>query len=197
METAAEFEVPTWSQIYAMLVSQAEKIRCSGFKSDVIVGLTRGGWVPARVLSDSLEIHALATVGVEFYLGVSETISKPVLTQGVSLDVRGKKVLLVDDVTDTGGSLRLAVEHLEQRGVGEVQVATVYRKPLSVITPEFYEKETQCWVVFPWEVKETLRNILGKHGGSVKVVAEKLVKAGLPIQLVEEFLKEAGEAAKC
>jgi hypoxanthine phosphoribosyltransferase len=197
VETAAEFEVPTWSQIYAMLVSQAEKIRCSGFKSDVIVGLTRGGWVPARVLSDSLEIHALATVGVEFYLGVSETISKPVLTQGVSLDVRGKKVLLVDDVTDTGGSLRLAVEHLEQRGVGEVQVATVYRKPLSVITPEFYEKETQCWVVFPWEVKETLKNILRKHGGSVKVVAEKLVKAGLPIQLVEEFLKEAGEAAKC
>jgi hypoxanthine phosphoribosyltransferase len=197
VETAAEFEVPTWSQIYAMLVSQAEKIRCSGFKSDVIVGLTRGGWVPARVLSDSLEIHALATVGVEFYLGVSETISKPVLTQGVSLDVRGKKVLLVDDVTDTGGSLRLAIEHLEQRGVGEVQVATVYRKPLSVITPEFYEKETQCWVVFPWEVKETLKNILRKHGGSVKVVAEKLVKAGLPIQLVEEFLKEAGEAAKC
>jgi hypoxanthine phosphoribosyltransferase len=197
VETAAEFEVPTWSQIYAMLVSQAEKIRCSGFKSDVIVGVTRGGWVPARVLSDSLEIHALATVGVEFYLGVSETISKPVLTQGVSLDVRGKKVLLVDDVTDTGGSLRLAIEHLEQRGVGEVQVATVYRKPLSVITPEFYEKETQCWVVFPWEVKETLKNILRKHGGSVKVVAEKLVKAGLPIQLVEEFLKEAGEAAKC
>ena len=197
METAAEFEVPTWSQIYAMLVSQAEKIRCSGFKSDVIVGLTRGGWVPARVLSDSLEIHALATVGVEFYLGVSETISKPVLTQGVSLDVRGKKVLLVDDVTDTGGSLRLAVEHLEQRGVGEVQVATVYRKPLSLIMPEFYEKETRGWVVFPWDAKETLRNILGKHGGAVKVNAEKLLKAGLPKQLVEEFLKEADEATKC
>jgi hypoxanthine phosphoribosyltransferase len=197
VETEAEFEVPTWSQIYAMLVSQAEKIRCSGFKPAVIVGVTRGGWVPARILSDILGIQVLATVGVKFYLGVSETRSEPLLTQGVSVDVTGKKALLVDDVADTGGSLRLAREHLQQQGVGEVQVATVYRKPLGVITPEFYEKETRRWVVFPWDTKETLRNILGKHGGAVKVDAEKLVKAGLPKQLVEEFLKEAGEAAKC
>ena len=197
MEAEAEFEAPTWKQIYAMLVSQAEEIRCSGFKPDVIVAVTRGGWIPARVLSDILGIHALATIGVEFYLGVSETRSTPVLTQGVSVEVTEKKVLLVDDVTDTGGSLRLARKHLQQHGVGEVQVATVYRKPLSLIMPEFYEKETRGWVVFPWDAKETLRNILGKHGGAVKVNAEKLLKAGLPKQLVEEFLKEADEATKC
>ena len=75
METEAEFEVPTWSQIYAMLFSQAEKIRGSGFKPDVIVGLTRGGWIPARVLSDLLEIPDLAVVRVEFYLGVAENRS--------------------------------------------------------------------------------------------------------------------------
>jgi hypoxanthine phosphoribosyltransferase len=197
VETEAEFEVPTWSQIYAMLRDQAEKIRCSGFKPDVIVGVTRGGWVPARVLADLLGIHVLATVGVEFYLGVSETRSEPVLTQGVSADVTGKKALLVDDVADTGKSLWLAREHLQQQGAGEVQVATVYRKPLSVIAPDFYEKETRRWVVFPWDTKETLRKIWGKRGGAVNVDAGKLVKAGLPKQLVEEFLKEAGEAGKC
>ena len=198
METEAEFEVPTWNQIYAMLLSQAEKIRCSGFKPDIIVGVTRGGWVPARVLSDLLGIHALATVRVEFYLGVAETRNKPVLTHGVSAEVTRKKALLVDDVADTGKSLRLAIEHLQKQGTTEVRIATVYRKPLSVITPDYYEKETRCWVVFPWDAKETIRKILEKRGeNAVDVDAAKLVKAGLPKQLVEEFLKEAGEAENC
>ena len=199
METEAEFEVPTWNQIYSMLLSQAEKIRRSGFKPDVIVGITRGGWIPARVLSDLLGIPELATVGVEFYLGVAETRNEPVLTHGVSAVVEGKKALLVDDVTDTGKSLQLAREHLRQQGVTEVQIATVYYKPLSVITPDYYEKETRLWVVFPWDAKETVRKIMEKRREqrAVNVDVAKLVKAGLPKQLVEEVLKEAGEAGKC
>ena len=194
MEAETEFEVPTWNQIYAMLVRQAEKIRCSDFKPDVIVGVTRGGWVPARVLSDLLGACELATVGVEFYVGVAETRSEPVLKQSVSADVTGKKVLLVDDVADSGKSLLLAKEHLQNKGVAEVRVATVYCKPLSALTPDFYEKETRLWVVFPWDAKENIKKIL-KRGGAVNVA--ELVKAGLPKQLVEELLKEAGEAGKC
>jgi hypoxanthine phosphoribosyltransferase len=137
-------------------------------------------------------------VRVEFYLGVAETRNEPVLTHGVSAEVTGKKALLVDDVADTGKSLRLAIEHLQQQGATEVRIATVYRKPLSVITPDYYEKETRRWVVFPWDAKEAIRKILEKRGeNAVKMDAAKLVKAGLPKQLVEEFLKEAGEAGKC
>jgi hypoxanthine phosphoribosyltransferase len=194
VEIEAEFEVPPWNQIYAMLVRQAGKIRCSGFKPDVIIGVTRGGLVPARVLSDLLGACELATVGVEFYVGVAETRSEPVLKQSVSADVTGKKALLVDDVADSGKSLLLAKEHLQHQGVAEVRVATVYRKPLSVVTPDFYEKETRLWVVFPWDVKENIKKIL-KRGGGVNVA--ELVKAGLPKQLVEELLKEAGAAGKC
>ena len=91
MEAEAEFEAPTWYQIYSLLLSQAEKIRQSGFKPDIIVGVTRGGWVPARVLADLLEIPLLATVGIEFYVGVAETRSEPVLSQRVSADVQAKK----------------------------------------------------------------------------------------------------------
>ena len=195
MEIKAEFEVPTWDQIYAMLVRQAGKIRCSGFKPDVIVGVTRGGLVPARILSDLLGTCELATVEVEFYVGVAETRSEPVLKQSVSEDVTEKKALLVDDVADSGKSLLLAKEHLKYQGVEEVRVATVYRKPLSALTPDFYEKETSRWVVFPWDAKENIKKILAKRGGAVTVA--ELVKAGLPKQLVEELLKEAGEAGKC
>ena len=91
MEVEAEFEAPTLNQICALLRSQAEQIRGSGFKPDVIIGGIRGGWIPARVLTDLLEIPLLATVGIEFYVGVAETRSEPVLSQRVSADVQAKK----------------------------------------------------------------------------------------------------------
>lgn len=199
METEAEFEAPTWNQIYALLLSQAKKIRESGFKPNVIVGVTRGGWVPARVLADLLEITELVSLGVEFYVGVAETLSEPVLTQRVSADVQDKKALLVDDVTDTGKSLQLAKEHLRQRGVREVRIATLYRKPFSVTKPDYCEKKTRCWVVFPWDFKETIRNILRKRQDKcvINVEVEKLVTAGLPKKRIEEFLKEELEAGNC
>ena len=178
-----------------MLLRQAEKIHRSDFKPDIIVGVTRGGWIPARVLSDLLEISNLATVGVEFYLGVGETRNKPVLTQSVSASVTGKKALLVDDVTDSGKSLQLAKDHVLQ-GAKEVRIATVYAKPFSVTKPDYYEKRTRRWVVFPWDAKETVRKIV-EDKSATTVETGKLVKAGLPKQLVEGFLKEMLEDRKC
>ncbi len=180
-----------------MLLSQAGKICCSDFKPKVIVGVSRGGWVPARILCDLLGIHALATIGVEFYLGARETRAAPVLTQDVSANVKGKKLLLVDDIADTGRSLRLAMHHLQQQGAAEVRIATVYRKPLSLVIPDFCEKETELWVVFPWDAKENIRKILEKRRGIVGMDVAKLVKLGLPKQLVEEVLKENVEAETC
>ncbi len=199
MGTEVEFEVPTWNKIYAMLLSQAEKIRKSGFKPNIIVGITRGGWIPARILSDLLEIPDLATVRVEFYLGVAETLNEPALTQGVSAGVSGKKALVVDDVADTGKSLQLAKEHLLRQGAAEVRIATLYYKPFSVIKPDYYEMETRRWVVFPWDMKETARKIVEKHQdkSAINLETAKLVKAGLPKQLVETFLKEVLEERDC
>jgi len=199
LKTEAEFEAPTWNQIYAMLLRQAKKIRQSRFKPDIIVGVTRGGWIPARVLSDLLEISSLATVGVEFYLGVAETRKEPVLTQSVSASVTGKKVLLVDDVVDSGKSMQLVREHVLQQGAREVRIAIVYAKPFSVTKPDYYKKGTRSWVVFPWDTKETVRKIVEKRGDKSATAVEtaKLVKAGLPKQLVEEFLKEGLEDGKC
>jgi hypoxanthine phosphoribosyltransferase len=199
VQARAKFEVPTWNKIYDMLFSQAEKIRQSGFKPDVIVGITKGGWVPARVLSDLLEIPDLVTVRVEFYLGVAETRNEPVLTQGVSAAVTGKKALIVDDVADTGKSLQLARERVLQQGATEVRIATVYRKPWSLIKPDYYETETSCWIVFPWETKETIRKIVEKHRdkNAIDMETAKLVKAGLSKQLAERFLKEVFEERAC
>ncbi len=196
----SEFEAPTWNQIYKMLLNLAEKIRKNGFKPDVIVGVSRGGWPPARVLSDLLGNPNLANVKAEFYLGVAETKGEPALTQPVSTTVSGKRVLVVDEIADTGESLKLVKAHLFERGAAEVKIATIYYKPWSIITPDYYQKKTSNWVIFPWETKETIHKVVKKcreEGKSVEKEMEKLVKAGIAAELVGKFLKEILEEENC
>jgi hypoxanthine phosphoribosyltransferase len=200
MNPELEFEVPKWNQIYRMLLNLAGKIRKNGFKPDIIVGVSRGGWPPARVLSDLMDNSNLANVRAEFYLGVAETKEEPVLTQPVSMKVAGKKVLVVDEVADTGKSLKLVKEHIIEQGAREVKIATVYYKPWSIVKPDYYEKETSLWIVFPWETKETLRKIVKKCKKTGKPMREetaKLVKAGISAGLIEKFLKEILEEENC
>lgn len=134
------FEIPSWEQIYALLLSLSEKIRDAGFEADVIVGVSRGGWIPARILSDLLEKPEIANVRAEFYVGVAETKQEPMITQSVSVDVRDKSVLVVDDVSDTGNSLRLVKTHLADKAAKAVKIATLYFKPWSITVPDYYEK---------------------------------------------------------
>ena len=200
MSSEIEFEVPTWDQIYEMLLNLVEKIRKNGFKPDIIVGVSRGGWPPARVLSDLMGNPNLANVRAEFYLGVAETKEEPVLTQPVSMKVAGKKVLVVDEVADTGKSLKLVKEHIIEQDATEVKIATVYYKPWSIVKPDYYERETSRWIVFPWETKETVRKIVKKCEKTGKPIGEeaaKLVKAGISPRLVEKFLKEILEEENC
>jgi hypoxanthine phosphoribosyltransferase len=109
-------------------------------------------------------------------------------------------VLVADEVADTGKSLKLVKEHIIQEGATEVRIATVYYKPRSIVKPDYYEKETSRWIVFPWETKETLRKIVKRckeKGKPIGEEAAKLVKAGISVGLVERFLKEILEEGNC
>jgi hypothetical protein len=190
------FEAPTWSKVHRLLQQQAERIRKSGFKPEVIVGIARGGWIPARVLSDLLETPNLVTLKVESYLDIN-TRGKPVLTQGLSGNVNGKNVLLVDEVADTGESLNLAKKHILHEGASEIQVATLYLKPQCAFKPDYYERNSNAWIVFPWETQETLRKIWVANSSSdsqLKAQLSLLIDAGLPKLLIAQFMKEISEA---
>lgn len=186
-----KFEVPTWNQIYEMLLDLAERIRKDGFRPDIIVGVSRGGWPPARVLSDLLDNPNLANVRAEFYLGVAETKEEPLLTQPVSMNVTDKKALIVDEVADTGKSLKLVLDHIISQGACEAKIVTVYYKPWSIIMPDYYGKETNRWIIFPWEIRETIKKLAkrcSESRQSVEDEIEHLVRAGISRKLVNRFL---------
>jgi hypoxanthine phosphoribosyltransferase len=187
-----EYEVPTWSQIFNLLFCQAQKIQNQSYRPDVVIAIAKGGLVSARILADLLETSQLEILQIEFYTGINQTQLKPTLKQPLTHNFLGKKILIVDDIADSGESLKLAQTHLQEQGTTEIKTATLYKKPFSTITPDFYEKQTSNWVVFPWETKETLRRIIQKCQGKRALNQEvaKLVKAGLPKQLAERNLKD-------
>lgn len=196
MNLRLKFIIPTWNEIYELLLDLAAKVRRDGFKPDAIVGVSRGGWPPARIMSDLLENPVLANVKAEFYCGVAETEGEPVITQPVSIPVKGKKLLVVDDVADSGKSLRIVRTHLKEKGATHVKLAAIYYKPWSVVTPDYYERETRAWIIFPWERKETVRNIVEQYkrqGKSVEEAKEKLVSSGMDPKIIERFLQEISE----
>jgi hypoxanthine phosphoribosyltransferase len=187
-----DYEVTTWNQIYDMLICQAQKIHSQNYRPDIIVAVARGGLVPARILTDLLETPTIGAIQVEFYAGIQKTLCEPTLKQILNTKITDKKILLVDDIADTGESLKLAKTYLQAQGAQEIKTATLYQKPQSITIPDFYEKQTTSWLVFPWDIKETLRRIIQNQQGKRPLNQEvaKLVKAGLPKQLSEKLLKD-------
>src|SRR6266849_6799526 len=146
-----KFEAPSWDEIYSMMMRLARRVRESRFEPEVIVGVSRGGWPPARIMSDLLENQNLANMKVVFYRDIGLRNETPVITQPVTSRIKGKRVLVVDDVSDTGHSLKLVHAHLRKKGASKVKVCTLYLKPGSVFIPDFYARETKKWIIFPWE----------------------------------------------
>jgi len=175
----------TWEDVERLSEELAQKIIESGFEPDVVVAISRGGFDPARILCDQLSIRRLASVQVEFYSGIQDTAEKPRIVYPLNADVRGKRVLLVDDVSDTGDSLMLAKEHVLAGSPGELKVATLHIKPLTSLRPDYHASETEAWIVYPWEPVESIRSI-----------AAKLEKNGYPDREIREKLLELGFSPK-
>lgn len=188
------FTSPSWDQIYDMLIELAKRVKDSGFRPDLIIGVCRGGWAPARIMSDLLENANTASIRIEFYLAPGVTARKPVISQGIMVPVKGANVLVVDDVSDTGESLKVAVEHLDVCGAKAIKTATLYYKPQSIFKPDFFIVQTEQWIIFPWERLENMRRLLDeaeKKGKPLSSVRETLTSAGIESSVVEKLIEYA------
>ena len=155
-----KLEYVTWDEAENMCRQLAEK--AEKFSPDMLVGISRGGLVPVRLLSDILDNRNVATIKIEFYKTLNKTSGLPRITQPLTADVKGKKVLIVDDVSDTGMSLQVAKDHVMRAGATEVKIATLHFKPKSTVEPDFFIAKTENWIVYPWEKNEVARDLKAK-----------------------------------
>jgi len=188
-----QLEVVSWNQINNFLLDLANLIQNSCFVPEVIVGVSRGGWVPARILSDLMENSNLDTVTTKFYVGLNQTKPEPKITQELSSSVEGKAVLLVDDLVDSGKSLKLVISYLKNKNASVIKTATLCHKPWSVVVPDYCIKETGTWVVFPWDQKETIKNVFEKFKtleNNIDEIKEKLISVGLNKKIINQIYGE-------
>jgi hypoxanthine phosphoribosyltransferase len=186
-----EYIAPCWDEIYDLLLKLARKIVDDNYKPDLIVGIARGGWIVARILSDLLDIKEIGNIRVEFYEDILLTRSRPCITQEISVEVRGKKVLLCDDVADTGKSLKVAADHLRSKGVSELKISTLHLKPKSIVRPDYYVLETAAWIIYPWEVFETIKSIarkLEKEGKSSEEIKKEILRTKVQPNYINYFM---------
>jgi hypothetical protein len=146
-----ERETLTWESFGDAAQDLARVIAGDGFRPDVILAIARGGMFVAGALGYALSVKNLHLMNVEFYNGVGSTLDMPVMLPPVpsAVDFSQKKVLIADDVADTGKTLEL-VRNFVAEHVAEARCAVVYEKPGSLVKCDYVWKRTEAWVNFPW-----------------------------------------------
>ncbi|MGC8572919.1 MAG: purine phosphoribosyltransferase [Caldisphaera sp.] len=144
----------SWEDIENDINVIGEKILKSGYRPDVIISILRGGVIPGRLLADRLGIDDIGSMEIKLYIAAGQKGERPYMRQPVTLPIKDKKVLLVDDVSDSGLTLEFAIQAISLYMPSEIKTTTLYMKPWTRLVPDFYAEEVDKWVVFPWERKE-------------------------------------------
>jgi len=151
--------VVSWNELHALTEELTRKIVESGFVPDYIIAVSRGGLVPATIISHQLENKNLLSVKAEYYEfdnfaeKTRGTKPKPIIAQGFSQKITGKKILVIDEVLDTGATMKAVVRYLQKKKPAELKVAVLHSKPWAKFKPDFEVQSTDRWVVYPWGKK--------------------------------------------
>lgn len=190
----------SWVHFHRLARRLAFMVRDSGFRPDLILAVARGGYLPARIISDYLDIFDLASIKVEHYHGTHKQrlvrIRYP-----TPADIDGRRLLLVDDVSDSGDTFEAVIRHLAQHGTpGSVKTAVLHHKRTSRFVPDFLAEEVVDWrwLIYPWAMVEDLTSLLSQmvpRPASVEEFAGQLRERHglrLPRQVLQDVLELTG-----
>jgi hypoxanthine phosphoribosyltransferase len=151
----AQHEVMTWDELGSGVRELATAAHADGFVPDLVLGIARGGLLVAGALGYALGVKNTFTMNVEFYTGIDERLDMPMILPPVPelVDLEEARVLIADDVADTGLTLMLVKDFCAGK-VGEVRSAVLYEKPRSAVKCEYVWRHTDRWIDFPWSTDE-------------------------------------------
>ncbi|MFT4122852.1 MAG: phosphoribosyltransferase [Microbacteriaceae bacterium] len=146
-----EREVLSWDDFGRSGRELAQRIADDGFVPDVVVAIARGGLLLAGNIAYALGAKSCGAFNVEFYTGIGTVLPEPVVLPPLmeTASLVGKRVLLVDDVSDSGRTMQLVVGIIEELGA-EVRTVVLYTKSRTVYEPSWSWRRTDLWITFPW-----------------------------------------------
>lgn len=145
----------SWDEFDSLCRQLVTQIKEDSFSPDVIIAVSRGGLVPAQIISHALKNNELYVIKVEYYKDdvakANMTMNKrPLIVQKLAKDIKGKKVLVIDEVSDTGATCIAVKKYLQKQKPAQLKFLTVHWKPWSKFRPDYFAEEADGWVVYPW-----------------------------------------------
>jgi hypoxanthine phosphoribosyltransferase len=157
-------EVMSWDDLGASTRELAERIHEDGYRPDIVLAIARGGLLVAGALAYALGVKNTYTMNVEFYTGVDERLDVPMILPPVPnlIDLGEARLLVVDDVADTGATLALVKDFCAGK-VAQVRAAVLYEKPHTVVQCEYVWRRTDRWIDFPWSARAPVGERVPEH----------------------------------
>lgn len=152
MSIKMKCKIVTFKEVYNMTKRIAETVKTSKYQPTIIIGLARGGWVPARLMCDFLGLTDLISLKCEHWLQTGRKKDEATIKYPFKINLKAKKILLVDDIADTGKSLITSIEYLKQLNPLDLKTATMQHIPQSKFKPDYFAEEVKdwTWYIYPW-----------------------------------------------
>ncbi|MCK5336949.1 MAG: phosphoribosyltransferase [Gammaproteobacteria bacterium] len=192
-----KWELISWELFYDMARQLAFLIQQDNYRPDIIIAIARGGYTPARILSDYLGVMDMTSFKVRHYTA-SHKQSEARIEHPLAADVSGQKILLVDDVSDSGDTFDVAIEHINAcANPAEIRTAVLHHKIVSKYKPSYYTREVRewHWITYPWAAMEDMTAFI-KDMSPAPVIVEDIAKQlraefGLevPTQMLQDAMK--------
>jgi hypoxanthine phosphoribosyltransferase len=148
----------TWEDIEKLCTQLTDQIYDKVLttpKFNTIVTISKGGLIPARLIAETLDVQRIVTVGISSYKQEKQT--KFDVYQTITDPLIGQRVLIIDDIADSGKSLSYVKELINEHNPDSIKICTLHYKSNSSIKPDFFGKKVlnSEWIVYPWELKNT------------------------------------------
>ncbi|OGD46499.1 hypothetical protein A3K70_03360 [Candidatus Bathyarchaeota archaeon RBG_16_48_13] len=180
-------EFVSWDEIYSMCKELAKTVECSGYEPNTLVALARSGFIPGRLLSDFMGITDLVSLKVEHWLDTTgQHKDEATIPYMIPLNLDGKRVLVVDDIVDTGKSMVVSVDYIKRYKPAAIKTAVMHYINSSMHKPDYYVRfiADWTWFVWPWNRVEDLCNLFQrllktdlKRAWSARDIREGIMKS--------------------
>lgn len=162
----------SWQDVEQDVLDIITKMKKDNFEPDVIISIARSGLIPASMIAYALGNKELYVVKVDFSKtqksGKDQDLhDKPTITQELTKDIHGLKVLVVDEMVVSGTTLKLMNLYMQIKNPAEVKYAVLYKQPWSEFTPDYFGREIKEWPLYPW--KELRNNVLDPRAKELKI----------------------------
>jgi uncharacterized protein len=151
---ANDREVMSWDDLGDAARQLARAVIDSGYQPDIVLAIARGGLLPGGAVAYALGVKNSCAMNVEFYTDVDQRLEVPMVLPPAPdlIDLGDSKMLIVDDVADTGRTLEVVQDFCAGK-VGEVRTAVLYEKSHSLVKCDYIWRRTDRWIDFPWSAQ--------------------------------------------